>query len=280
MYKTEDDNSSNSSNKGDGASSSKQQKAPSEYMKVQRMFRQQTKNEYGRSIPKHKRAPIDYSSVLDYRNIDSNTEVNKERIIDCTQSLFDYSSVSSDTSYYSHPSTWRVYGLKDYPGFYFIPSVFNVKQQRKWIKDALEHYAEPPNNTNLNIFYGEVKDLWSNAQSEYIELHDQLAKQLSLNDNDENVNEQQGEEVDKKKRPLDKNGEELPTYRTLLDKLAWATLGYQFQWTPRIYSEEFHEAFPQDLQDLVTHIAKATKYDPYVPEAATINFYSEGCYVY
>ncbi|EGC35581.1 hypothetical protein DICPUDRAFT_55106 [Dictyostelium purpureum] len=208
-------------------------------MRVQRLFRQVTKTPLGKNIPKEKREPIDYSIVLDFHNIENNTPENRELIIDCTENVtskeFEF---NKDTEFYLHPKEWKVFGLKGYPGFYFIRSPFTPQQQKKWIKHGLEHYASPPNNNNLNLFYGPVHNLWE-------------------------------------ERPLDKNGERLPTYRALLDKLAWATLGYQYQWTPRLYTEEFYEEFPDDLQELVQKIAVATKFDPYVAEAATINFYSE-----
>ncbi|GAM17033.1 hypothetical protein SAMD00019534_002080 [Acytostelium subglobosum LB1] len=239
-----------------------QSKQPSEYMRVQRMFRQVTKNERtGKNIPKEKRKPIDYSSVLDYHNLDNNTPENRERILDFS-GLVDQST-ATESPYYAHPATWRVYGLKDYPGFYFIPSPFSVQQQKKWIKDAIELYTEPPNSTNLTLFHGDIKQLWRNAQQEFSDI------EADSRGGDKSSDTQT------QTRPLDKNGQELPTYRSLLDKLAWSSLGYQYQWTERIYSEDYYVQFPDDLQQLVTHIASSTRYTPYVAEAATINFYSE-----
>ncbi|KAK5580639.1 hypothetical protein RB653_000661 [Dictyostelium firmibasis] len=237
-------------------------KKVSEFMRVQRLFRQVTKTENGKNIPKEKREPIDYSPVLDFNNLENNTEENKKLIIDCTSNVTTHEfEFNRETEFYLHPSEWKVYGLQGYPGFYFIKSPFTVSQQKKWIKHALEDYADPPNNNNINLFHGPIKNLWKNGEMEII--NDELIKQ--------------GKEglTQLTERPLDKNGEQLPTYRQLLDKLAWSTLGYQYQWTPRLYSEEFYEEFPDDLQELVQKIAIATKFDPYVAEAATVNFYSE-----
>eukprot|EP01133_Synstelium_polycarpum_P002538 gene2538-2907_t len=237
-------------------------KTPSEYMKVQRQFRQQTKHpKTGRDIPKAKRPPVDYSSVLDFHNLDNNTQSNRALIIDHTD-LVDKTNAPT-SPFYAHPSTWRVYGLVGYPGFYFIVSPFSSSQQKKWIADALEHYASPPNDTNLNLFYGPVPNLWQQGQTELISYHNNLRESLT---NTANTSTTQQSTQQQQQQPLDKHGQPLPSYRTLLDKLAWASLGYQFQWTPRIYSEEFYEEFPH---------ANATKYNPYVAEAATINYYSE-----
>ncbi|KYR02611.1 alkylated DNA repair protein [Tieghemostelium lacteum] len=242
MYETEVENKSNEDSK-----------KVSEFMRIQKLFRQETRNQYGKQIPKDKRKPLDYSIVLDFHNIEGNIKENRDLIIDCcenvTKNQIDF---NKETDFYLEPSQWEVYGLKGYPGFYFIPSPFTDRQQKKWVKDALEIYANPPNSTNLVPFFGKVDNLWQNA-----------------------VREIRGDKDISIPRPLDKNGKELPTYRSLLDKLTWATLGYQYQWTPRVYSEEFHEKMPEDLKDLVRKIAIATQFDPYTAEAATVNFYSE-----
>ncbi|KAM9955842.1 hypothetical protein ACTFIW_002047 [Dictyostelium discoideum] len=240
-------------------------KKVTEFMRVQRLFRQVTKSANGKNIPKEKREPIDYSPVLDFHNLENNTEENKKLIIDCTSNVTTHDfEFNRDTEFYLHPREWKVYGLQGYPGFYFIKSPFTASQQKKWIKHALEDYADPPNNNNITLFHGPIKNLWKNGEKELI--NEELKSQGKHDDDDE---------IEQPTRPLDKNGEPLPTYRQLLDKLAWSTLGYQYQWTPRLYSEEFYEEFPEDLQELVQKIAIATKFDPYVAEAATVNFYSE-----
>lgn len=63
-------------------------------------------------------------------------------------------------------------------------------------------------------------------------------------------------------------------YIEFLNKLSWATLGYQYAWTERKYEREKYVPFPKDIGGLVTDIATTCGYDPYQPEAAIINFYS------
>ncbi|KAN0048190.1 hypothetical protein ACTA71_002585 [Dictyostelium dimigraforme] len=265
MYETEEEP-TNTTNEASATTSNKtndktEVKKVTEFMRVQRLFRQVTKTANGKNIPKEKREPIDYSPVLDFHNLENNTEENKKLIIDCTSNVTTHEfEFNRDTEFYLHPKEWKVYGLQGYPGFYFIKSPFTASQQKKWIKHALEDYADPPNNNNITLFHGPIKNLWKNGEKEII---------------NEELKKQGKEEIQLEERPLDKNGEPLPTYRQLLDKLAWSTLGYQYQWTPRLYSEEFYEEFPDDLQELVQKIAIATKFDPYVAEAATVNFYSE-----
>eukprot|EP01130_Rhizamoeba_saxonica_P011989 TRINITY_DN5012_c0_g1_i2.p1 TRINITY_DN5012_c0_g1~~TRINITY_DN5012_c0_g1_i2.p1 ORF type:complete len:304 (-),score=59.96 TRINITY_DN5012_c0_g1_i2:94-1005(-) len=56
-------------------------------------------------------------------------------------------------------------------------------------------------------------------------------------------------------------------------KLRWASLGYHFQWTPRIYTEEFRGETPKDLQEIIQDMAKTVGYDM-VSEATIINYYT------
>ncbi|KAF2072299.1 hypothetical protein CYY_006377 [Polysphondylium violaceum] len=265
MYETEEDvtnvetkstNNNNNNNTDTSATTNEPAKKVSEFMRVQKLFRQVSKYPSGKNIPKEKRDPIDYSIVLDFHNIESNTKENQDLIIDCTANVTNTEfQFNKETEIYVHPSEWKVYGLKGFPGFYFIKSPFTTPQEKIWIKNALNQYASPPNNNNNNLFHGPVEGLWKNGQLEMMK--------------------QDGLDVELKERPLDKKGKQLPTYCTLLDRLAWATLGYQYQWTPRKYVEDIYEDMPDDLQSLVQKIAVATNFHPYVAEAATVNFYNE-----
>jgi len=59
---------------------------------------------------------------------------------------------------------------------------------------------------------------------------------------------------------------------TDFEALRWVSLGYHYQWTERIYTEEKKGAFPSDLENLVKDLAKVANYD-LKPEAAIINYY-------
>lgn len=58
-----------------------------------------------------------------------------------------------------------------------------------------------------------------------------------------------------------------------LNKLAWATLGYQYAWTERKYEKEKFVKFPQDIGSVCTKIANQCGWESYIPEAAIINYY-------
>eukprot|EP01100_Stratorugosa_tubuloviscum_P004176 TRINITY_DN2038_c3_g1_i1.p1 TRINITY_DN2038_c3_g1~~TRINITY_DN2038_c3_g1_i1.p1 ORF type:complete len:386 (+),score=152.28 TRINITY_DN2038_c3_g1_i1:82-1158(+) len=58
-----------------------------------------------------------------------------------------------------------------------------------------------------------------------------------------------------------------------LKELRWASLGYHFQWTQRIYTEEHKGLFPPELQQLCQELAAQLGYEKYFPEGAIVNYY-------
>lgn len=56
-------------------------------------------------------------------------------------------------------------------------------------------------------------------------------------------------------------------------KLRWASLGYHYQWTPRVYTEEHRGSFPEDLFGLVRDSASLLGHSDMRAEAAIINYY-------
>jgi alkylated DNA repair protein alkB family protein 1 len=138
------------------------------------------------------------------------------------------------------PNQWKVYTLTDYPGFYFISQLFTPRQQLFWIKQCLKEYPQPPNLTNHFPFLGLLDDLWEKAQ--------------------------RGE-------PIKPDSKEMA--HDLVNKMAWSTLGYQYDWTNRKYHPQQKVPFPDDAGTLVTMIACAANYSPFSPEAAIVNYYNK-----
>jgi alkylated DNA repair protein alkB family protein 1 len=56
-------------------------------------------------------------------------------------------------------------------------------------------------------------------------------------------------------------------------QLRWASLGYHYQWTPRVYTEEHRGNFPSDLFDFVRDAASLLGHNDMRAEAAIINYY-------
>lgn len=186
-----------------------------------------------RRIEKQFRKTNDLSQVLDLDNIDTNR-------FKVEQVKFESLKITK-TSWFNLPpiQKWKVFTLKNYPGFYIIRELLTPEIQRYIIQQALETYCQPPNITNLNLHYGEIKDLWKNAI--------------------------------KKATPKPN----LPSYEKLLEKLAWCTLGYQYDWTNRKYDKNAKAEFPKDISELIEFIANVCGWKEYTPEAAIINYYSK-----
>ena len=58
-----------------------------------------------------------------------------------------------------------------------------------------------------------------------------------------------------------------------MPRLRWSSLGYHYQWTPRLYSEEHRGIFPDDLYGLVHDTASFLGHPDMRAEAAIINYY-------
>ena len=67
-------------------------------------------------------------------------------------------------------------------------------------------------------------------------------------------------------------------HRSKLPKLAWASVGYHFDWTHRTYRDEMRSLFPPELAQLTSAFARAIGCFTYTAQAAIINFYRrQGC---
>ncbi|XP_077781432.1 nucleic acid dioxygenase ALKBH1 isoform X2 [Podarcis muralis] len=80
-----------------------------------------------------------------------------------------FSSVSDHDAYRAglRPvNQWKAYGLKNYPGFIFIPDPFLPGCQRHWVKQCLKTYTQKPNVCNLDMHMSstETTDLWGKSQ--------------------------------------------------------------------------------------------------------------------
>ncbi|XP_004837174.1 nucleic acid dioxygenase ALKBH1 isoform X2 [Heterocephalus glaber] len=136
-------------------------------------------------------------------------------------------------------SKWQAYGLKDYPGFIFIPNPFLPGYQWHWVKQCLKLYSQKPNVCNLDkhMTKEEPQDLWEQSK-EFLRCKE--------------VN---------KRRP-----------RSLLEKLRWVTLGYHYDWDSK-YSADHYTPFPSDLAFLSEQVAAACGFQGFRAEAGILNYY-------
>ncbi|TMW42474.1 hypothetical protein DOY81_012445, partial [Sarcophaga bullata] len=64
--------------------------------------------------------------------------------------------------------------------------------------------------------------------------------------------------------------------RRMKISMRWTTLGYHHNWDTKVYSEELHSEFPQDLAMMTNFFANALGYDNFKAQAAIVNYYPIG----
>ena len=126
----------------------------------------------------------------------------------------------------------HIWSLRGVDGFRFIRCPFDENRMLDLAQLALTEWIEPPSATNLPTAAGVT-----------IDGHAQLW--------DRHQREPEG---------------------SLLSRLAWATVGYQYQWTERRYDPSKRSPFPPELAVLSSELAAACGWQ-LTPEAAIINLY-------
>ncbi|KAL4238865.1 Nucleic acid dioxygenase alkbh1 [Mactra antiquata] len=131
-------------------------------------------------------------------------------------------------------SEWNAYQLKNCEGFIVIPNPFIPKYQRYWIQRCLLDFPVKPNRTNLDAHMERPSQVWHQC-------------------------------VDGSRPDLGKD--------SLLMKLRWATLGFQYEWNTKEYFADRIQAFPDDLKHICSYIASTLGYSSYSSEAGIVNYY-------
>ncbi|XP_052766416.1 nucleic acid dioxygenase ALKBH1-like [Mya arenaria] len=129
---------------------------------------------------------------------------------------------------------WKAYQLKNCEGFIVINNPFEPKYQRYWVERCLLDFPMKPNRTNLDAHMERPSQVWHSC-------------------------------VETDRPNLRKD--------SLLMKLRWATLGYQYEWNTKEYFADRVQSFPDDLSHLCTYIAKTLGYSNYSSEAGIVNYY-------
>lgn len=134
---------------------------------------------------------------------------------------------------------WEVFQFIDKPGLILIKNPFTSIGQRYWIKKLLKDYTKHPHPNNLlpSRFNSKViEDFWGTLSNESDEQQRRLIKK----------------------------------------SMRWSTLGYHYDWTNKVYDENYRNEFPSELNQLISVIADALGFVSYKSEAAIINFYPIG----
>ncbi|XP_068154875.1 nucleic acid dioxygenase ALKBH1 isoform X1 [Drosophila tropicalis] len=179
----------------------------------------------------------DLSEVIDFDNCDKN-------IGDALQSRLELPVTIGDSTISPPPflqplTKWRCYDLAKHSGLMVIRNPFTNLGQRYWIARCLRDYPCAPNIVNLNedLFLPAARaNWWSELQS----CPDtQRAHRLKV-------------------------------------AMRWTTLGYHHNWNTKVYDEEMHSPFPQDLSKMCEFFATVLGHSNYASQAAIVNYYPIG----
>jgi alkylated DNA repair protein alkB family protein 1 len=163
----------------------------------------------------------DLSNVIDFSNLEANTEANRALIEEVVLDPQD----SSKSAFFGREI--KLYKLKSIEGLFFLPNPFTPEQQRYWVRRCVKDFCigNPTNLSNLEAIEKGSSTLWTDWKQE-----------------------------------------DMP-------RLRWSSLGYHYQWTPRVYTEEHRGIFPDDLFSFVRDSASLLGHKDMRAEAAIINYY-------
>lgn len=209
--------------------------------------------------------PVDLSEVIDFKSISDSYHRNGK--------------LPSHISAIQCDLDTPVFSLESHPGFYFIPGALPIEVQRRWIKESLTSFPQPPNRTNHHAIYGPLNDLFAAAKDD---------KVLILKDHYYRTNNSEVEIIqnDIKWNFFEQSGA-LPKGDTcksvpasvLLRKLRWSTLGLQFDWSKRSYNISLpHNKIPDALCRLAERMAAPALPlgEVFQAEAAIVNYFGLG----
>ncbi|KAI6656793.1 histone H2A dioxygenase-like protein [Oopsacas minuta] len=141
------------------------------------------------------------------------------------------------------PLDWDCYTLPElYPGLMYIPNIFKEGCQYPWVWRAISAYNCLPNKCNIDahIHRSDRKRLWNAVEWTDINLKEGIRHKMRDN---------------------------------LMYQLRWTTLGYQYDWTSKVYREKDYSPIPEELIQLFQYIANVFGYKAFKLEAGIINYY-------
>ena len=231
-----------------------------EFRKVEKMIRRMislAKNKKGKSRRNApgikntcKEALFNSADIVDYKKLNS-------RIVEFCSGV----SGNSDSA---GPRIIQIEGLPT--GFYIIVGALSTSKQMFLSKIALEEYsqAEHTNLSNLGRLSGKSTGLAVLVETTAVEKPSESLSNLSLISNSTRDIWQQSVEDD----------DNFERFRNL----RWASLGYHYDWTKRMYQENLKSTFPTYLVDLCKYLAGLVG-EKMEAEAAIVNFYPIGTYM-
>ncbi|KUJ12500.1 uncharacterized protein LY89DRAFT_209124 [Mollisia scopiformis] len=161
------------------------------------------------------------------------------------QSAFeDFSGLPLD----QHLELTPIYGFKDLPGLFVLPSLLPPSVQKELLSRLLHRdLSDPRHKTNLHLHYD------VSYPTENPSFFSAPPASIALHPKDAKVH-----------KPLSVKA-------ALEKKVRWVTLGGQYDWTNKVYPSEEPPRFPQDVAALIRNI-----FTDMEPQAAIVNLYSPG----
>lgn len=195
-----------------------------------------------RSVQIHE--PTDRDGTYDYRNI-LDYRKNDNRIKELSVEKF--KNIADEGQY----RVMKIDGAPD--GFYIIAGALTITAQLALAKQALEEFSNAK-HTNLTNLTTLSRNQRGSTESSITACSDEKERNLWI----ESVKE---------------NGD-----FTSFNTLRWASLGYHYDWTRRMYQENVKSDFPPNLAHLCKHLASLVGESMHA-EAAIVNFYPTGTYM-
>jgi alkylated DNA repair protein alkB family protein 1 len=150
-----------------------------------------------------------------------------------------------------------------HPGLMLLRNAFSPEQQLALAQLCLVDWPDNgANKTNLTRDYGHVPHLFEHANG------------LVTTESGEKATEPRVVRLDSSSN--NNNARQPPSTAALLEKRRWTTLGYQYDWTARVYDEREFVAVPPLLFALTRELASLARADDaprYVCEAVIVNYY-------
>lgn len=157
----------------------------------------------------------------------------------------------------------RIIQIEGLPtGFYLIIGALSVSEQLSLSKVALEEYsqADHTNLSNLNNLSQKHNEF---ALSDETAVTKEFLTSVSTSNLRRDIWQQSI-----------KDNDNLARFKSL----RWASLGYHYDWTKRMYQENVKSIFPSNLAILCKYLANLVN-EKMEAEAAIINFYPIGTYM-
>lgn len=188
--------------------------------------------------------------------------------IEFESDLFRQVDADSHTASTSDPTTApckrtvRRFAFNDHPGLVLLANVLTFSQQISLARHCLVEWAEPPNKTNLTAHHGPIENLFARA----------------IRNNEEKDCEKLLE--NRRWTTLGSTHSHNATVATEFNGFFVLPLGYQYDWTARVYNEDDFVPMPSTLCQLSAELAELAwkkidekEQQEYVAEAVIVNYY-------